>query len=103
MTNTDKQIAVRLKRIESRLCHGFSKLGVDVTVPANNSRATIDVDLQRGVIIVNSLSVTLGELFSAVRSSGDLDGARDEIDVLYGGETVCVLVISEEYAYDVSN
>lgn len=101
MTSIDKQMVARLTRIESRLCHGFAKMGVDVTLPANKERASIDVDLQGNVIIVDSLSVTLGELFSAVRASGVSAGASGELDVIYGGEVVGVLVLSEDYAYDV--
>ena len=101
MINTDKQVTARLKRIESRLCHGFAKMGIDVTLPINKDRVAIDVDPQRGVIIVNSLSVTLSELFSAVRSSGYSADECVELDVMYGGETVCVLVTSEAFTDDV--
>lgn len=101
MISTDKQVTARLKRIESRLCHGFAKMGIDVTLPVNKERVAIDVDPHQDVIIVDSLSVTLSELFSAVRSSGYSADECVELDVMYGGETVCVLVTSEAFTDDV--
>ena len=86
---TDTDVRKRLTRLESRVCRGSEALGVDCT---RQHEKSIDLRPEDGVIIVDSLAVTVSELLSAARPYRNVT----DFDVMYDNKCVCVLLTSGE-------